>query len=120
MPAGIIERLLRCAHRKEDEIVDLALVLGLHPAVGIEAAVAAVAARHHAGDAAGQVRHFEGIDFFRAAFALEDAFPGRLDATAKGRHHAESRDDNPPHVPGLQSSRSITRSRWTAITARPA
>ena len=33
-----------------------------------------------------------------AALAVEDALPGRLDAAAERRNHAEPRDDNPPHV----------------------
>src|ERR1700733_14968832 len=111
MPVGIVERLLRRAHREDDEIVDLALVLVLHPLVGIEGAVAAVAAGHYAGDAAGQIRHVERIDLFGAAFAVEDALPGRLDATAEWRHHAKARDDNPPHIQDSSppSSRSTTK-----------
>ena len=50
LPTGIGQRLRRRAHRKDDEVVDLALLLRLHPLVGIEAAVAAVAARNLAGD----------------------------------------------------------------------
>ena len=62
MPVGIVERLARRAHREDDEIVDLALVLRLHPLVGIEGAVAAVAARNHAGDLAGEIGDVEGLD----------------------------------------------------------
>src|SRR6195952_155861 len=122
MPVGVVERLLRRAHREDDEIIDLALVLVLHPLVGIEGAVGAVAARNHAGDAAGQIRHVERIDLPGAALAVEDALPGRLDAAAEWRHHAEARDDNPPHIQDSSplSSRPTTRSRWTAVTARPA
>src|SRR5664279_3907054 len=98
MPIGIVERLARRTHRENDEIVDLALVLRFHPLVGIEGTVAAVAARDHAGDPAGQIGDVEGIDLPGAALAVEDALPCRFDATAKWRHHAEARDDNPPHI----------------------
>src|SRR5258706_231352 len=98
MPIGIVERLLRRAHCENDEIVDLALVFRLHPLVGIEGAVAAVAARNRTGDRPGQIGYFECVDLPVAALAVENAPPGRLDATAKGRHHAEARDDNPPHI----------------------
>ena len=54
LPAGIVERLARGAHGEDDEIVDLALLLRLHPLIGIEGAVRAVAARHLAGDLAGK------------------------------------------------------------------
>src|SRR5580692_13077160 len=50
MPAGIIERLSGGRHREDDEVVDLALVLWLHPLVGVEARIGTIAARHHAGD----------------------------------------------------------------------
>src|SRR5882672_10922755 len=102
VPIGIIERLTRRAHGEDDEIVDLALVLRLHPLVGIEGAGGAVAARDHAGDSAGQIGDVEGVDLPGAALAVEDAFPGRLDATAEWRNHAEARDDNPPHILALQ------------------
>ena len=42
--------------RIDDELVDLALLLRLHPLVGIVGAVGAVAVRDHAGDLAGQYR----------------------------------------------------------------
>src|SRR5450432_2793526 len=98
MPVRIIERLARGRHREHDEIVDLALVLWLHPLVGIKASGAAVAARNHAGDPAGQIGDVERINLARPALAIEDALPGRLDTTTEGRHYAEARDDNPPHV----------------------
>src|ERR1700754_527964 len=122
MPAGVIQRLLGRAHREDDEIIDLALVLMFHPLVGIEGAVAAVATRDHAGDPAGQIGYVERIDLSGAAFAVEDALPGRLNAAAERRHHAEARDDNPPHIQDSSplSSRCTPRSRGTAITARPA
>ena len=62
MPIGVIERLLRRAHGVEDEIVDFALLLRLHPLVGIEGAVGAVAARNLAGDLARDVGDFEFVD----------------------------------------------------------
>src|SRR5581483_7720723 len=91
-------RLLRRRHREDDEIIDLALVLRLHPLIGIEGGLRAVAARHDAGDLARQVRNVEGLDPARAARALEDALPGRLDATAEWRHHAEAWHDDSSHV----------------------
>ena len=39
LPAGIVERLRRRAHRIDDEVVDLALLLRLHPLIGIVGAV---------------------------------------------------------------------------------
>src|SRR3954447_22949619 len=98
MPPGIVKRLTCGAHREDDKIVDLALVLWLHPLIGIEGAVGAVAPRNDAGNSAGQVGNVKAVDLLGAALAIEDARPGRLDAAAQRRHHAQARDDNPPHI----------------------
>ena len=45
VPAGVVQGLAGGRHRVDDERVDLALLLRLHPGVGIEGAVAAVAER---------------------------------------------------------------------------
>ena len=50
LPRRVLQRLGRGGHRVDDEGIDLALLLRLHPLVGIEAAVGAVAARDLAGD----------------------------------------------------------------------
>src|ERR1700676_1303137 len=121
MPISIVERLLGRAHCENDEIVDLALVLRLHPLVGIERAVRAVAARHHAGNPAGQVGDVKRVDLSGAALAVENAPPGRFNATAEWRHHAEARDDYPPHLHhsnphfAAQNKKPVDRS----TTARP-
>src|SRR3954453_4492099 len=98
MPTGIVERLARRTHRENDEVVDLALVLRLHPLVGIEGAAGAIPARDHACDPAGQIGNVEGIDLPGATLAIEDALPGRLDATTGWVDVAEARDENPPHI----------------------
>src|SRR5262249_59761371 len=56
LPAGVLERLLGRAHRIDDEFVDLALLLRLHPLIGIVGAGGTVAARDLTGDASRQVR----------------------------------------------------------------
>ena len=102
MPVGVVERLACRAHGEDDEVVDLALVLWLHPLVRIECPAAPVTARHLTGDLAGQVGDIEGFDLSGAALATQDALPGRLNSAGEWRHHAEARDDNPPHCPVLQ------------------
>src|ERR1700753_416407 len=122
MPVGIVERLARRAHREHDEGVDLALVLRLHPLVGIERAVAALAAWNHAGDTAGEIGDVERIDQPGAALAVEDTLPARFNAATEWRHHPEARDHNPPHVdvssPGFAAHNKKPVDRL--ITARPA
>src|SRR5262249_6290981 len=64
LPAGVVKRLRCRSHGKEDEIVDLALLLRLHPLVGIEASVCAVATRHLPGNLAGDIGNIELVDAF--------------------------------------------------------
>src|SRR5947209_460529 len=49
-PAGMLDRLARGAHRVDDEVVDPALLLRLHPLIGIIRAVRTVTARNLASD----------------------------------------------------------------------
>src|SRR5438045_1095697 len=122
MPTSVVERLACRAHRENNEIVDLALILRLHPLIGIEGAVAAVAPRNQAGDPAGQIRDVKCLDLLGAALAIEDALPARLDAASEWRHHAEARDDNPPHFqhssPAFVAHNKTPADRLS--TARPA
>src|SRR5262249_56405819 len=105
------ERLARRTHGKDDEVVDLALLLRLHPLVGIEAAVGAVAARDLTGDFGRQIGDVEALDPACAAFALEQALPARLDAAGERRHHADPRNDDTPHhkLPDLAAKIIIPR-----------
>src|SRR4030081_1729911 len=98
LPARILDRLGGGAHRKGDELVDLALLLGLHTLIRIVGAVLAVAARNLACDLGGQVGDLEFLDAARAALALEEARPRRLDAAGERRHHPHSGDDNTSYV----------------------
>src|SRR5262245_5736158 len=98
LPAGVVERLLGRAHRIDDELVDLALLLRLHPLVGVVGAGRAVAARDLAGDARRQVRHIDAFDARYAGLPANEPLPSVLDAAAERRDHAETRDDYTPHV----------------------
>src|SRR5262249_61664620 len=62
LPPGILQRLGRRRHRVDDELVDLALLLGLHPVVGIEGAVGAIPVRNLTGDLAGEIGDVEILD----------------------------------------------------------
>src|SRR6185437_14169702 len=97
MPAGVVERLTGSAHGKGDELIDLALLLRLHPLVGIVGGVGAIAARNLAGDPAGEIGDLEALDLAHAAFALDEARPSRLDAAAERRDRTHAGDDDPLH-----------------------
>src|SRR5262249_55809133 len=96
-PAGVVERLLRCGHCEDDEIVDLPLLLGLHPSVRIEGIIRTVAARNLTGNLGRQVGDIEGLDAPRAAFPRDQAPPSRFYPAGERRHHSKSRDDHAPH-----------------------
>src|SRR5262249_48917835 len=98
LPAGIVERLPGGAHRVHDELVDLALLLRLHPLIWIVGAARTITARDLAGNAGRQVGHVDALDAAHAALAGEQAPPGMLDTAAERRHHAEACDDDPSHV----------------------
>ena len=68
MPVGIVERLLRRRHAEQNKVVDLALLFRLHPLVGVETAVGAVAARKLAGDLAGKIGRFRNSQCARSRF----------------------------------------------------
>src|SRR5829696_735290 len=100
-PARILYRLFGSCHRIDDEVIDLALFLRLHPMVWIVGAVAAVAARDDAGDLASNVGYLEGVDALDPALACDDALPRRFNATSQRRDHAEPGDDDASHNSGL-------------------
>src|SRR5262245_58317475 len=88
MPSGIIERLASSAHCKDDELVNLALFLRLHPLIRIVGRIRTIAPWNYASNLAGDVRHVEMVDFLGAALAVEQARPGRLHAATKRREHS--------------------------------
>src|SRR6516165_4155923 len=98
LPPRIVERLPRGAHRKYDEVVNLALLLRLHPLVCVEGVVRAVAARNLASNLGGKVGDIEALDAPGAAFSVEQAAPSRLNSACERCHHAEACDDHAPHL----------------------
>jgi hypothetical protein len=108
-PARILDRLVGGGHAVEDELVDLALLLGLHPVVGIEGAVGAVAALHLAGIGRG-ARRVEPRDRPRAGLPGQKPRPGFLDTRRQRGHKPQPRHNHSPHVPAPSSG---------PITSRP-
>ena len=98
LPAGILDRLVGRRHRIDDERIDLAALLRLHPFVGIELAFGLAAERKLAGDLRGEVVDLEIGDAARRRFRPARMLrPSRFDAAAKRRHHAQSGDDDASH-----------------------
>ena len=91
LDAGVVDGLLGRRHGVDDERIDLALILDVHPLVGIELAVGVVAERDAVGDLAGDVVDLEIVDALGAALAGEDVGPGGFDAAAEGRDEPHSR-----------------------------
>src|ERR1700728_4588508 len=97
MPAGIVERLRCGTHCEDDEVVDLPLLFGLHPLIGVESAVGTVAAWDLSRDLAGDVRDLELFDAPDPALAGEQSLPSRFNAARERRHHAKPCDDDASH-----------------------
>ena len=94
LPAGILEGLIGCPHRENDEVIDLALLFGLHPIAGIEFAFAQGAPRDEATDLARKIADFELFDPPCAAMALKEPRPAGLHAAAQRCHETQASDDN--------------------------
>ena len=73
--AGVADGLLGGSHGVNDEIIDLALLLRLHPIIGIEGAIGAVTAGNETSDLAGDVRDLELLHAARAAFSGKQPRP---------------------------------------------
>ena len=117
--AGVRERLSRGRNRVDDEVVDLALFLRLHPGVGVKRMRIVAAARNLAGDLAGQVGDVERFDPTGAAASFDETRPRRLDAAGERRHHPHPRDDNPSHFgPQNHDARPRTRQRRRTWSGR--
>ena len=92
LEAGIGDRLIGRRHGVDDEVVDLALLLRLHPIVGIELAVGRGAARNEAGDLAGEVGSLElGRCGARRSAPASSAFHVASTPHADGRHQIQVR-----------------------------
>ena len=92
VPAGVVERLVGGGHRVDDEVVDLALLLRLHPVVGIELAFGA-GRRAAPGRRSGTAGRRPGSRRCGATPLLpaRRLRPGGLDAAAERRDHARGR-----------------------------
>src|SRR5437660_5377912 len=92
LPAGMFDRLARRAHRVDDEVIDPALLLRLHPLIGIVGAVRAIAARNRACDFPRKILSVECSNSVPSALSpyptlprLSNSAPG-LPPTAKPMH----------------------------------
>src|SRR5581483_5947487 len=97
LPARVVERLLGGAHGIDNEVVDLALLLGLHPVVRIERAVRAVPVRDLAGNLARQVRDVETLDAAGRILPFDQAVPRDLVAATERRHETQACNDDTSH-----------------------
>ena len=111
LPTRIVQRLARGTHGKDDEIIDLALLLRLHPLIRVECAVGAVAAWNLASDLSRQVGDIEWFDTPGPAFAVYEPAPRRLHPAGQRRHHAEACDDDASDLRLLGGSPDQTVSR---------
>src|SRR5262249_48826072 len=80
LPTRVFKRLLCRTHGKDDKLVDLALLLRLHPLIRLIGAVGAVPAGYLTGNARGQVGYINPIDPADPALASDKTTPRGFDA----------------------------------------
>ena len=107
-PAGIRHRLRGGGHAVKNEIIDLAAILGLHPVIGIEGPVAAVAKRDLTGIFRHHILGVETGDRPGPGFPGQKPRPGLIDPRGQRRDHSQTSDDNSAH-PQAPSQRIIAR-----------
>lgn len=88
LPAGVGQRHVGSGHRVDDERIDLALFLRLHPVVGIEGCVGAVTEGNATGDLGRKVLDLEFGYLARSIVPCKQARPRRLSSATQGRYHA--------------------------------
>ena len=125
VPIGVVQGLAGGGHGVDDERIDLALLLGLHEGVGIEAAVRAVAEGHGTRDAAGEIVDGERRHDLGGRLAGDQPAPGGLDPAGQRRHHPQARHHYPTHrtIPNRSCHRTTNgargRSRPRSRALRP-
>src|SRR4051812_17267582 len=98
LPAGIIQRLRGSTHCIDDELVDFALLLGLHPLIRIVRSARPVSARNLSCNARGQIGYFELLHATDTAAAIQQTLPCSFNAARERRHHSEPCDDDASHL----------------------
>jgi hypothetical protein len=90
----VVDGLLGGGHGIDDEGINLALILHIHPVVGIELALRGVPEGHAMGDLAGDIINLEVVDAPGAALTGKDVRPSGFYATAQGADDTHSGDDD--------------------------
>src|SRR5690606_24808289 len=94
LPSGILQRFIGSRDPVQDEVADLAQLLGLEERLGIERAVAAVASGNDVSDLARKIVHLKlGHDFGRAS-ACQQLLPAMLEAHSERRYQTQACDDD--------------------------
>ena len=106
-PAGVFQGLIGGGNRIDYKVIDLALILVLHPIVGIEVAVGQAALGDEVRDLAGDIRDFKFADPACATFAFKQPRPRRLDATTERRDQPETRNNDPTQHASPLSTRPV-------------
>jgi hypothetical protein len=85
LDAGILDGLRGRSHGVDDEGVNLALLLDLHPLIGVVLAFGIVPERNTMGDLAGNIVDLEIVDTLGATLAGKDVGPGGFNTTTQRR-----------------------------------
>ena len=96
-PAGISQRLRGGSKTEENELIGLFLILFVHPVIGIESAIASIAARNLARNLRTEIRHVKATYLYSTVTASIQPRPRCLNAVPQWGNHAHTRYDNTPH-----------------------
>ena len=91
-------RLVGSRNGIDDEVIDFALLLRLHPIIGIELAVGGRATRNEVRDLACDVGDFEFFDAPSTALTGEQIRPRGFDTAADGSDETHSCNDDTAHL----------------------
>jgi hypothetical protein len=91
---GILDGLGGSGHGIDDEIVDLALLLGFHPFVWIVLAIGIVPTGQPMSNLAGDIVDLEFVDTLGSTLACKNIGPRGLHSATKGRDKPHSGDDD--------------------------
>src|SRR5690606_5783724 len=110
LDASVLNGLRGSSHGVDDEIVYLALLLALHPLVGIVLAIGIVSQRQTVSDLTGDIIDLNVVDTLGSTLACQNVGPGGLHSATKGRDKPHSGDDDSAqfHV----STLSVQLSWW--------
>src|SRR5690554_222838 len=110
--AGILNSLGCRRHRIDDEWVNLALFLDVHPLIWIVLAIGVVAEGQAMSDLTGDIVHLELVNAPGTTFAGQNIGPSGFNSATEGRYKPHPGDDNATQFHGELSLLAASQQLW--------